>query len=102
MPAGMIRQMPSADITSAPTSAALARSREVLAQVDATSATASTAVARARAITAIVASLTDDIDILVGSTLAPLLIADVIDDERATALGGADATRIATELRRLG
>jgi GTP pyrophosphokinase len=101
----MIRQMPSADITSAPTEAAdraLARSREVLTQIDATSPAASAAVARARAITAIVASLTDDVEIVVGSTLAPLLIADVINDERALALGGADAARIASELRRLG
>lgn len=60
------------------------------------------AVARARAIADIVASLTDDGDILAGAILFPLLQANEVTVEQAAAAGGTGAARIASELLRLG
>jgi GTP pyrophosphokinase len=58
--------------------------------------------ARARAIADIVATLTDDEDIVAGAILFPLLQASAVTVEQAAAAGGAAAARIATELLRLG
>src|SRR5215212_8364223 len=60
------------------------------------------AVASGHAIVNIVAELTDDEDILTGAMLLALLEAHALPPERAQVLAGAAATRIATELLRLG
>ena len=66
------------------------------------SATDERAVASGRAIVDIVAELTDDEEILRGAMLFALLEAHALPTERAEALVGPAATRIATELQRLG
>jgi GTP pyrophosphokinase len=66
------------------------------------SATDERAVASGRAIVDIVAELTDDADILRGAMLFALLEAHALPPARAEALAGPAATRIATELQRLG
>ena len=80
------------------------RSREladVLVRL-AQSATDERAVASGRAIVDIVAELTDDEDILRGAMLFALLDAHALPADRAEAVAGPAATRIATELQRLG
>jgi GTP pyrophosphokinase len=57
---------------------------------------------RARAICNILATLTEDDDILLGAALYPLLEAGCIDQERAVAECGPAPARIATELLRFG
>jgi len=59
-------------------------------------------VIRARAIAAIVGALTDDDDIHLGALLFPVLEAGRIMQEQAAQCFGAPATRIASELLRLG
>jgi len=65
-------------------------------------ATDERAVAHGRAIAAIVRELTDDEDILTGAMVFALLQANSLSPERAEALAGPAATRIGTELLRLG
>src|SRR6185369_12403470 len=65
------------------------------------SATDERAVASDRAIVDIVAELTDDEEILHSAMLFALLEAHTLPTERAEALVGPAATRIATELQRL-
>ncbi|HEY7639145.1 MAG TPA: HD domain-containing protein, partial [Steroidobacteraceae bacterium] len=65
-------------------------------------ATDERAVASGRAIVDIVTELTEDQDILTGAMLFALLEAHALPVERAEALAGPAATRIATELLRLG
>lgn len=63
---------------------------------------AAAALTRAQSIVDILASLTDDEDILGGALLLPLLEGALISPEQATAAISAPASRIATELQRLG
>jgi len=65
-------------------------------------ATDERAVANGRAIVDIVTELTEDQDILTGAMLFALLEAHALPAERAEALAGPAAARIATELLRLG
>jgi GTP pyrophosphokinase len=60
------------------------------------------AVQRAHAIVQIVSGLTDDVDIRQGATLYPLMEAQLIDQEQASARFGAAPSRIAGELLRFG
>jgi GTP pyrophosphokinase len=60
------------------------------------------ALARAQGIVDILIGLTDDEDILAGAVLLPLLEADAITLEQASATVSASAIRLATELHRLG
>lgn len=82
------------------------RARELLAKlataVGDSKPQAPAALARAQAIADILVSLTDDDDILGGALVLPLLEADVITPEQATATVSAAANRIASELQRVG
>jgi len=83
-------------------SAAQRAAQEYLTSIAATDAATSSVVRRARAIADIVAGLTGDEDIQLGATAFPLLEAGLISADKATPVFGAMATRIATELLRLG
>ncbi len=74
----------------------------MVAALRADSSIAPTAIDRAEAITEIVASLTEDEEILAGAMLFALMDSDAISAERALELGGANPARIASELHRLG
>lgn len=78
------------------------RVQESLEEIAATDAKSHAAVERARAITTIVAGLAEDDDIRKGATLFALLEAGVLAEEQAATIFGEAATRIATELLRLG
>lgn len=87
----------------APPSAASQRGvQESLEAIAATDAKGRAAVEHAAAITAIVAGLTEDDDIRKGATLFALLEAGLLNEEHAAKVFGDAATRIATELLRLG
>ena len=101
--------MPSVDAAASDTEQtanARRRARELLAKLAAVvgddQTPATVALTRAQSIVDILASLTDDEDILGGALLLPLLEAAVISPEQATATISAPASRIATELQRLG
>ncbi|HEY0942252.1 MAG TPA: bifunctional (p)ppGpp synthetase/guanosine-3',5'-bis(diphosphate) 3'-pyrophosphohydrolase [Steroidobacter sp.] len=101
--------MPSVDVAASDTeqtSNARRRARELLTKLAETigdgKPQAAPALARAQAIGDILVGLTDDDDILGGALLLPLLEADVITPEQAIATVNASATRLATELQRLG
>ena len=78
------------------------RYRELLQTLRADEQVPPAALERAVAIADIVAGLTDEPEILSGAILFPLLEAQAITPERADALGGANAARIASELLRIG
>src|SRR5688500_9588995 len=101
--------MPSVDAAASETEQtanARRRCRELLAKlatlVAAEKPQSTAALARAQAIGDILASLTDDDDILGGALLLPLLEADVLTPEKAATSLGETPNRIATELQRLG
>ena len=101
--------MPSFDAAASDTeqtASARRRARELLAKLTASVGNdqpgAALALARAQAIVEILVSLTDDEDILGGALLLPLLEAGVITAERAAAIVSHAASRIASELQRLG
>ncbi|MBB6092227.1 GTP pyrophosphokinase [Povalibacter uvarum] len=75
--------------------------RDYLEQI-ATSDTGRIAVRRAQAIADVVAGFTDDQDMRNGAALLPLLETGLIAEERAPAVFGDTAARIATELVRIG
>lgn len=75
--------------------------RDHLEQI-ATSDAGRIAVRRARAIADVVAGFTDDLDMRNGAALLPLLEAGLIAEERAPAVFGDIAARIAIELVRIG
>jgi GTP pyrophosphokinase len=77
------------------------RGKELLAPLTGESRSAD-AVARASSLVDIVADLTDDEDILAGALIYPLLESGAVAAERATQVVGPAATRIASELLRLG
>ncbi len=78
------------------------RYRELLQTLRADEHVPAATIERAVAIADIVAGLTDDQEILSGAILFPLLEAQAITPERAEALGGTNAARIASELLRIG
>jgi GTP pyrophosphokinase len=101
--------MPSVDAAASETEQtanARRRCRELLAKLTTVVGTekpqCAAALARAQAISDILASLTDDEDILGGALLLPLLEAEVLTPEQAAASLGETPNRIATELQRLG
>ena len=80
----------------------LVRTRELLSALRSDAGLPADVLARAQAVADIVAGLTDDEEILTGAMLFPLLEAGAIDQARALELGGTNASRIASELQRLG
>jgi GTP pyrophosphokinase len=95
--------MPNLDHTAAVARAAMVRHQggELLARL-AQQSRNDDALARARALADIVASLTDDGDIVAGAMLFALLEVQAVTPEQAAAAGGDAAARIANELLRLG
>jgi GTP pyrophosphokinase len=83
-----------------PKSAALLRAEAFAATLQRAGATE--AIARASALTDIVGSLGAEDDVVLGTLLYPLLEAEVIDEEQAHDVFGAEAVRIARESIRIG
>jgi GTP pyrophosphokinase len=99
--------MPSSDIQTPSRPSADAAPERVhraalVAALRADSTIAPTDIERAEAITDIVASLTDDEEILAGAMLFALMDCGAIVAERAVEVGGANPARIASELHRVG
>jgi GTP pyrophosphokinase len=96
--------MPATDITVPDSASAVLApaAREFVASLAAQDVSGAAAVRRSQAITDIVSGLTDYDDIRRGAFLFPLLEARCIDEPQATALFGAPAWQVASELLRLG
>jgi GTP pyrophosphokinase len=96
--------MPTSELTSLPTSKLGPHSpiERVLGRFAGEDEKQQQGVQRARAICSILATLTEDDDILLGAALYPLLEAGCIDQERAATEFGMAPARIAAELLRFG